>query len=241
MINIEKIVKSKLIAGIVLILSGVTHIIEGLASVGLTEISVTALIYGVFFLLLGLLLPKIKVRGDFDANKRIFVFINVISFLNACTNMVQLIFADVEQRYFLYGFMIWHIIAAIIIFRILFKIKTTLEQMDSTEKKSYFSILLVKGLGLNYLFQMLAWLVPLNSAMVLYFLIFGTINSIIGELLSSSGENKKVQILGIVIPIISGTICIVLVFYYFVPNLILFAIFHIIVIIIRIAYLKKKF
>ena len=237
----ERLNKLKLLAVILIVILGITHIIEGFLAIGLLDLSVTVFIYSFFFIPLGFRLLMLLKKEELDEKKHTIIFASVVIFLNGCASLIFLITTDVGQKFFLYGFIVWHLIVDIYVFIVLFISNTILDKMDTDEKIGYFSNILIRGLGLNYLFQILAQILPGLYYMIVYLLIFGIINLIIGNMLYLKKENKQIQILGIILLTIGGIIASILLIINPTPNLILFVIFHVIILVIRIYYIKRKF
>jgi len=235
-------------SGFLIFISGITHIIVGFLALENLTICITSIIYCVFFVSIGLALIITIKRGMFNEKNRIIVFGIVVTLLNGFANIILLITENVNQKTLIYGFLVWHVCISFTIFPIIFYVKTELDKMNNSEKISFFSIILVKGLGLNYTFQVLRWIGIVNQAgpnylMISYCLIFGIINSIIGELLYRRKDKSPIQILSIIILLCCGIVGIILWFNFPEPNLLLFLCFHLIILPIRfyyLAYLKKN-
>lgn len=237
----ERLNKLKLLAVIFIVISGITHVIEGFLAIGLLDLSVTVFIYSFFLIPIGFRLLMLLKKEELDEKKKTIIFASVVIFLNGCASLIFLITTDVGQKFFLYVFIVWHLIVDIYVFSVLFISNTILDKMDTDEKIGYFSNILIRGLGLNYLFQILAQILPGLYYMIVYLLIFGIINLIIGNLLYLKKENKQIQILSIILLTIGGIIAVILLIINTTPNLILFVIFHVIILVIRIYYIKRKF
>ena len=236
------------IAGFFIFISGITHIVVGFLALENITIFLTSIIYSVFLVFLGLALIITLKRGSFNEKNRIIIFCLVVILLNGFANIVLLITENIGQNILISGFFIWHVCISFTIFPIIFYVKTELDKMNNSEKISFFSIILVKGLGLNYTFQVLRWIGIVNQAgpnylMISYCLIFGITNSIIGELLYRRKDKTPIQILSIIILICCGIIGLILWFNFPEPNLLLFLCFHLIILPIRfyyLAYLEKN-
>ena len=112
------------------------------------------------------------------------------------------------------------------------------------EKLSFFSITVIKGLGIGLLFNVLAWVGLINDVnpfMITYILVFGTLNMIYGELLYRRKEVKKIHnraLIVLILGLISEVIlCIFLVNAKSIVDIFL----YIVVICIRFYYIKNKF
>ncbi len=236
--------KKVLMAGILMFISGILHAIVGILSIGLITLVVTFLIFSGFFLLLGLRMIKIMGYDMLDRTKRIIIFCTTISFLNFITILTHMFTATPGDRVYLYVFMIIFIIIDLINFPIFFIRKIELDQMDFNDKLSYFTIVIIKGLGLGLLFNVLAWIgiiSDLNLYMIIYILVFGTLNMIYGELLYTKKEEKKIQNRAIFILVLGLIFETTLIFFFPNAKSLVDIILLGVVIPIRIYYVKKKF
>ena len=236
--------KKVLMAGILMFISGILHVIGSILSIGLITLVVTFLIFSGFFLLLGLRIIKIIRYDLLDRTKRIIIFCTTISFLNFITILTHGLTATPGDRIYLYVFVIIFIIIDLINFPIFFIRKIELDQMDFNDKLSYFTIVIIKGLGLGLLFNVLAWIgviSDLNLYMIMYILVFGTLNMIYGELLYAKKEEKKIQNRAIIILVLGLIFETTLIFFFPNAKSLVDIILLGIIIPIRIYYIKKKF
>lgn len=233
-----------LISGYLLFISGILHIVACILTLGLITISGTTLIFGISFLPLGLGMIWLLRRNLLNETRRLIIFCATISLLNFLTILANILTKTAENRITIYLFLILFIIIDLITFPIFFIKKTELDKMDADEKLSYFTIVIIKGLGIGLLFNSLAWIGltnDLNPYMISYILIFGTINTIFGELLYRKREEKKTQIRAIVFLTLGLIFELILCFFFVNAKSIVNIILYIIVITIRIYYIKKKF
>lgn len=236
--------KKVLMAVILMFISGILHAIGGILSIGLITLVVTFLIFSGFFFLLGLRMIIIMRYDTLDRTKRIIIFCTTISFLNFITILTHGLTAIPGDRIYLYIFMIIFIIIDLINFPISFIRKIELDQMDFNDKLSYFTIVIIKGLGLGLLFNVLAWIgiiSDLNLYMIMYILVFGTLNMIYGELLYTKKEEKKIQNWTIIILVLGLIFETTLIFFFPNAKSLVDIILLGIIIPIRIYYIKKKF
>ena len=77
--------KSLLISSILVLISGITHIVVTILTWGLLTISITTLLFGISFLLLSLGMIWLLKNNLLDKTKRLIIFIGTISFLNSVT------------------------------------------------------------------------------------------------------------------------------------------------------------
>jgi hypothetical protein len=117
--------------------------------------------------------------------------------------------------------------------------------MISSEKLSYFSIVLMRGLGVGLLFYILAWTGYLegspNYAMLEYNFIFGITLIIYGIKLYKAKESKGIQISAILVLSLALIIGIILFTFYPNPKSMVNTILLGIILIIRLYYLVKTF
>ena len=236
--------RNVLISGYLLFISGILHIVVCILTIGLITISGTTLIFGISFLPLGLGMIWLLRRNLLDETRRLIIFCATISLLNFLTLLANILTNTAENRITIYLFLILFIIIDLITFPIFFIKKTELDKMDVDEKLSYFTIVIIKGLGIGLLFNSLAWIGltnDLNPFMISYILIFGTINTIFGELLYRKREEKKIQIRAVVFLTLGLIFELILCFFFMNAKSIINIILYITVITIRIYYIQKKF
>jgi len=236
--------KTVLIAGYLFCISGILHIIVSILSLGLLTILVTTLVFGLCFLLSGLGMIWLLRKNLLDETRRLIIFCGTISFLNSITLFTHILTRTLEERSFIYIFLIVLILIDLTSFSIFFIKKIELDRMDSVVKLSYFSIVIIRGLGLGLLFNVLAWIGvtnDLNLYMVSYILIFGTINMIFGQLLYKKRVEKKIQMSAVIFLALGLIIELFLCFFFFNAKSITNIILYVIVIIIRIYYIKEIF
>ncbi len=236
--------RNVLISGYLLFISGILHIIVCILTLGLITISGTTLIFGISFLPLGLGIIWLLRRNLLDETRRLIIFCATISLLNLLTLLANILTKTAENRFTIYIFLILFMVIDLITFPVFFIKKTELDKMDVVEKLSYFAIVIIKGLGIGLLFNSLAWIGltgDLNLYMISYILIFGTINTIFGELLYKKREEKKIQTRAVVFLTLGLIFELILCFFFINAKSIVNIILYITVITIRIYYIQKKF
>lgn len=236
--------KLVLISGYLMLVSGIIHIIVTVLARGLLEIAATALVFGIFFLLLGCIMVMRIRKNQLDETRRIVIWNITITLLNSITILTHIITRTPEDRFIVYLFLIIIVIINLICFPVFFIKKAELDRMDGVEKLSFFSIAVIKGLGLGLLFNVLAWIGltnDVNPFMIIYILVFGTLNTIYGELLYRRKEDKKIQNRALIVLIfgliIEGALCIFFVNAKSIVDIIL----YMVLIPIRFYYIKNKF
>lgn len=235
-----------IVAEYLFLLNGFLHIIGGIFAIGFLEVSVTWFIFTGFFLIWGIPTLRLTKSGELDSTKQIIIGCSTISFLNFFTNLIIILTENFEERFFLYYFILAFIIIDILVFPFVFKKKVKIDRMKRPEILSYFSIVLIKGLGINLLFQSLRYLgwppeISSNIVIIIYIAIFGTINTILGNNLYSDNENKKLQITSLILLCLGLSLGIILFPNYPNINFLLLLILYVIVIIIRVVYLSINY
>ena len=236
--------KLVLISGYLLLFSGILHLIVTVLARGLLEIAATALIFCIFFLLLGTVTIMRVRKNQLDETTKIIISNITITFLNSITILTHIITRTPEDRFIVYIFLILILIINLICFPVFFIKKTELDRMDGVEKFSFFSIAVIKGLGLGLLFNVLAWIGLINDVnpfMIIYIIVFGSLNMIYGELLYRRKENKKIQnraLIALILGLISEAI---LVIFFVNAKSIVDIIIYIVIIPIRFYYIRNKF
>ena len=237
-------IKFVLISGYLLLFSGILHLVVTVLARGLLEIAVTALIFGIFFLFIGIVTIMRARKNQLDETKKIVITNTTITLLNSITILTHIITRTPEDRFIVYIFLILIVIINLICFPVFFIKKAELDVMDGVEKLSFFSIAVIKGLGLGLLFNVLAWIGltnDVNTFMIVYILVFGSLNMIYGELLYKKKEDKKIQNRALIV-LILGLISEAILCIFFVNAKSIVDIFiYIVIIPIRLYYIKNKF
>jgi len=237
-------IKFVLISAYLMFISGILHLVVTILARGLLEIAVTALIFCIFYLLLGII-TIIRVRKDqLDETTKIIISNVTITFLNSLTILTHMITRTPEDRFIVYIFLLLIVIINLICFPVFFIKKTELDKMDGVEKFSFFSIAMIKGLGLGLLFNVLAWIGitnDINIFMIVYILVFGSLNMLYGEMLYRKRENKKIQNTAVIVLILGLIIDSVLCIFFLNPKSIIDIFLYVIIIFIRVYYIRNKF
>ncbi|MBD3213605.1 MAG: hypothetical protein GF311_13435 [Candidatus Lokiarchaeota archaeon] len=228
----------------IMVILGGFHLILGIMALGLLELSVTAFIFFGFYIPMGLGLINLIKNNLLDETRSLLLGCTTISFLNSLTYFLLIITRAPEERTYLYLFLIIQIIFNIINFPILFKKKIGLDDMVFDEKLSYFSIVVIRGLGFNFTFNILAWIGwPMEPVypMIIYLLIFGILNLMLSGLLYNKSREKNLQLSAILILLTGMIIGIGLFYFYPSPKIIICTILYLIIIPIRIYYFNNNF
>ena len=138
------------ISGVLTLIIGILHIFIGVLAIGLLELSVTLFIFSIFLLLLSLRLITLMRNNPLDEKGRTVISCATGSFLNAVTMLTHILIASPNDRSFIYVFLFFFIVIDIYNFNIFFIKKIQLDQMDKDDKLSYFTIVIIRGLGLGF-------------------------------------------------------------------------------------------
>jgi hypothetical protein len=237
--------KFVLVSAYLMFISGILHIIVIILSQGLIAIAATALLFAIFFISLSsIMIVRLK-RNQLDETRRIVIWNTTISLLNSITILTHIVTRTPENRIVVYGFLVFIVIISLICFTTFFRKKTELDKMEEgIEKLSFFSIIVIKGLGLGLLFNVLAWVGLMNDAnplMIIYILVFGMLNMIFGELLYRRKEVKNIQIRALRVLILGLLSEAILCIFFVNAKSIVDVFLYIIVICIRFYYIRNKF
>lgn len=236
--------KFVLISAYLMFISGILHLVVTILARGLLEIAATALVFAIFFLSLSLIMIIRIRKKQLDETRRIIIWNTTVTLLNSITILTHIVIKTPENRMIIYIFLILIVVISLICFLTFFIKKTELDKMVGIEKLSFLSIVVIKGLGLGLLFNVFAWVGltnDVNPFMITYILVFGTLNTIFGELLYRKKEDKKIQKRALIILslglIFEANLCI-----FFVNAKSIVDIFlYITIIFIRVYYIRNKF
>ncbi len=238
-----KIDKNKtLIAARLFYFTGILHGILGILARGLLELSVTALIFSFFVILLARILIKL-IKYNVMNERPVIISCTTICFLNTTTYLTLILTGATEGRFYLDIFMVILIGFNVINFTIFFGSKAKFDQMDNTEKISYFSIVILRGMGIGLLFQILGYIgnpPKPNYIMIIYILIFGIANMFYGERLYSKRKKIGIHIGAIITLVIGFVFAVILTFIFPSPKFVVYVILLMILIAIRIFYFYEK-
>lgn len=236
--------KKVLVSAYLIFILGFVHLILALLGIWLLELTITAFIFTGFYIPMGYSLIHLIKNNLLDETRALMLGCTTIAFLNSLTYFLLIITGAPEDRLFLYYLLIIPIVINIINFPILFKKKIELNQMAFDEKLSYFSIVVIRGLGFSFSFNILAWIgFPINPnyPFIIYLLIFGILNLFLSGALYNKSQEKKIHILAFIILLVGMTIGIGLFFVDSNPKTIVWSILYFIVIPIRFYYFNKNF
>jgi len=223
--------------------AGILHIIIGIIAgyYRLESVPLTAFLFAFFCIWLSIWFNRL-VKINAMNETEILIFVTIISILNSLNYLIFILEGVIEGLFFLNIFMYIVLCINFINFLLFFTTKTKLNSMDMDEKLDYFSILLMRGLGMNFFFRFLEFIRspdPLYLVAVIC-IIFGLCNIIYGNKIMNN-RNIKIQIQAMILVCLSISFA-VLVYFFIVPalcmlfNIVLFSV----VAVIRIYYVKKK-
>jgi len=223
-------------------ISGIFHIIIGILAFGILNVSITAYVFAFFVIWLSIWFTRL-VRIKVIDETNILISITTITVLNSLNYLLFILNGNTEGRFFLNMFMYIVLCLNVVNFMIFFITKSQLNSMNTDEKLNYFSIILIRGLGLNLLLGFLGYLQPPNQhyLVVVFCIIFGIYNMKYGNKLTTEMDTK-VQIKALITVCLS-LISTLLIFFLVVSdlkmlfNILLFSV----VVLIRFYYVKKKF
>lgn len=234
--GLEKLHKLELIGGLLVLILGITNIIQ-LFLLGTTDPKGVALyaIYGLIFLIGGGVFFVVCIKEKLRAKTLIIATASILLLMCPISNSIYLISENGGLDVILVSLSIINIIICVIALPLTFIRYTDLEDMDTREKISHTSLILFRGSGIFHLLQPGLYDVRLET---LGLLVFGTIYLLIAFMLPRRKDAKPLQIIGFILPIIGASFGIVLLFIYLTPYVVVFIIFDLIIIPIRFYYIK---
>ncbi|TXT59373.1 MAG: conserved membrane protein of unknown function [Promethearchaeota archaeon] len=222
--------KLRIIAGILLIASAITHLGQ-LIVVGFEWHDLAAAIIGGLYGVLGILLLLYK-------ENRPLTFIGIIyPFIGGTLGLVRLISIEIAQNGTINWFIVWHLIVDIIVVPSLFLYYISFTGMNGQNQLSFLTIVMFFITALIHILQIYYGINLENIGTT----IFGFIYIGIAVLVWTKEESKRVHILAIDIPIIGGIIGLILFFFTYNPFLIFFLIVDILIVYLRIHIYKTYY
>jgi len=224
--------------------TGILHVAIAIAAFGLIEPMVTAIIFAFFVLLLSRMMIKLH-NYNIALETPVIISSTTVSFLNTITYLTILFTGMTQNRLMLNILMITVVLINIFNFIVFFNAKIRFERMENLETMSYLTIVMLKGLGLGFLFYMLAYIGYIdgnpNFVMLGYNLIFGLAIIFYGEKLYEAKESKKVQINGVITLILATAVGLFLFFLYPNPKILINTALFSFIIATRVYYINKVF
>jgi len=231
------------ILSLLMMISGVLHLIAGFLSIGLLELSVTLIIFTCFFLPLSFLLMIQIRKNSFAEKENIVIMSTTVSFLNILMLFTQILINSPQNRYDIYLILVLLIVIDIINFSFVFEFKSRIEQMEFNDKLNYFCMVVIRGLGISLVLNVLTWIgypPDPNFLMILYVLLFGGLFIINGYFLFLK-KKKKIIDIEVLILLFSALIIGLLLYFYFPhPNILISAFLYILIIPMIIYKIKIK-
>lgn len=234
--GIEKLHKLEWIGGLLVLILGVTNIIQ-LFLLGTSDPKGVALyaIYGLLFLIGGGVFFVLCIKEKLRAKMFIIATASILLTMCPISNSIYLISENGGVDVILLSLSIINIIICVIALPLTFIRYTDLEEMDVREKISHISLILFRGSGIFYLLQPVLYDVRLET---LGMLVLGIVYLLIAFMLPRRKDAKSVQLIGFILPIIGASLGIVLLFLYLTPYVVVFIIFDLIIIPIRFYYIN---
>lgn len=238
---LEKKTKPFIASGLFFI-SGLLHIAIGILAFGLVSVPLTAFLFAFFYIWLSIWfyrLVKINAMNETE----ILISVTIITILNSMNYLIFILEGITKGRFFLNILMYIVLCINFVNFLIFFNTKSKLNNMDIDGKLDYFSILLMRGLGMNFFFRFLDFIQSPDPhyLIAVICIILGICNIIYGNKIINKGDMKN-QIKALILVCLS-IIFALLVYFFIVPalcmlfNIVLFSV----VALIRFYYVKKKF
>jgi hypothetical protein len=198
--------KLRYLAGIVLIISSITHLVQ-LALVGFEWHDIAAATIGGLYGLLGILLLLI------EDNKPLTFTGIVFPFIGGTLGFVRLISIEIGVHGTINWFIVWHLIADAIIVPSLFCYYISFTDMNRKEKLSFLSVVLLFIMGIMHILQIYYGVYLENIGLT----IFGILYITFAVLLQSKNDIKMFNEVAILLLLIGAILDLVL-FYYIVLN-----------------------
>ncbi|TXT62607.1 MAG: membrane protein of unknown function [Promethearchaeota archaeon] len=233
------------ISSIVFLITGIIHIIIGfiaftLELVQAIELSVTAWIFAGLVLHRSYMLLKLS-DASLILKSTAIISSATISFLNASTYIILITWGVVFGKLFITSIIILLIIMDFFCFIVFYSAKIQYEHMNTMQKLDYLSIIMIRGLGLTFLFNILAYIGVIsdgpNYMMITYNTFFGVALTVYGVKLYTIKESRRVQIGASLTVIFAFIIKIILIVLYKDPKCMFHSILLSITLCIRISYL----
>ncbi|MBD3212297.1 MAG: hypothetical protein GF311_06780 [Candidatus Lokiarchaeota archaeon] len=185
------------IPSLLMMVSGILHLISGILAIGLIELSVTLFIFTGFFLPLSIFLYIHLNQDNYTNKENVIIMSTTVSFLNLLMVITQLLINSPQDRYYIHPILILLGVINSMNFSILFFFKTRNDKMEFGDRVCYFCVVLIRGLGISLLFNILTWIgwpPDPNIPMILYVCIFGILYVFNGYYLFTKVKNKWVNL-----------------------------------------------
>lgn len=216
------------LAGILLIISAFTHIIQ-LIYVGFEWHDLAAALFGVAYGILGVLLII------FNENKPITIVAIILPVIGGTLGLVRLITIEIAQHNYINWFIVWHVIADIIIVPCCFYSYIHLSKYDQKEKINFAAIILFIITGIIHIMQPLEYGFEFLAVGALF---YGIIYLVLGFYLLLSDITKQNIILSLFLTIVGLFMGLSGIIMGITPFLIFFVIIDVILIELRYVLLK---
>ena len=235
----EKFSKLDFVGGLVVVILGITHIILAvlLAQVGYYRESIIPAVYGCIFLPGGLVFFAVSLKDKLRIKRLIINASCILLLMGGISNLILLITMNIGTQTFIQILFLLHIVLCGLTLPITFLGYVVLENLDKREKLSYFSIVLLRGSGIFHLLQPVIYTLTLETQGMF---LFGVLYLLVTVFLIRRKESKGVQLIGFLLPIIGAILGMGVLFMNPTPYVIVFLIFDVIIIAIRLYYFKTR-
>jgi len=238
--GIEKLHKFELIGGLLVLILGFTNIIQ-LLLVGASDPKGIALfgIYGLLFLIGGAAFFVVCIKEMTRPKLLLSATSNILLLMCPISNSIYLITEIGLLDPILVTLSVINIILCIIALPVSFIRYVDIENINTREKISHASLVLLRGSGIFHLLQPILYPVSLET---LGMLVFGTIYLLISILLIRKKDVHLIQLSGFILPLIGAVLGIGLLFMapVNIHYVIVFIIFDLIISPIRFYYIKTQ-
>lgn len=236
--GIEKLHKLELIGGLLVLILGVTNIIQ-LFLLGTSDPKGVALyaIYGLLFLIGGGVFFVVCIKEILRLKKLIIATSSILLLMCPISNSIYLISENGGLDIILVSLSIINIIICVIALPLTFIRYADLEDMDTREKISHTSLILLRGSGFFHVLQPVLYGPTIET---LGMLVFGIVYLLIAFILPRRKDGKLIQLIGFILPLVGAFLGIGLLFMSPTPYVIVFIIFDLIISPIRLYYIKTQ-
>jgi len=228
----------ELVGGLLVTILGGTNAIQ-MFFVGAADLKAFFLfsVYGSLFLFGGFAFFLAVGLQKLGFKRLIINVASILLLMCAISNYIYLITLGGSAYIVVQGLSVVNIILCVSSLPMTFFRYAALENMDSREKLSFLSLVLLRGSGLFHLLQPFIY-EPRFETDVMF--LFGVMYLLIAFLLTRHKASKLAQQLGLLLPLVGGILGIGLLVLYPTPYVIVFIIFDVIIVVIRIYYLRTQ-
>jgi hypothetical protein len=226
--NMEPYGKFRILSGILLIASAITHVLQ-LFFVGFDWHDISAAIVGSFYGILGILLIVLK------KNKPTTFICIIYPTIGGTLGIHRLIFIELAEHGFFNWFIVWHVAVDAVVVPSCAYYYIKIEEMDKNEIIAFLTNDILFITGVLLILQFISYgltILPIIQ------IICGLIFILLGILLWTKSDNKNIATISIILILFGLILSIIGLFISPTPYLIVFIIIHIILLVNR-SYLLK--